>query len=651
MKLQTKFTLAILAIFAVVAVLMAALTVYEVNTLVIGLAENRVKIYMRAAWEIMDAKIARTRSALEILAQDRPVVDVLAYGGVPDRLRPFLESVRRDQKMDILNVLSPDGKVMLRTRAPYNVGDNLANDPLVRQVLATKQPAAGYIVMDQERLDVEGSELVERTLAVGGEARGMMAGVAVPVIEDGKLVGIIEMGGLINGATEKVDAIRDAVFANEIYNGKPVGTATIFLDDLRISTNVLDQSGRRAVGTRASKEVADIVLGQGVPWTGPASVVGTPYLSQYDPIRDPDGKIIGMLYVGELEQKYTDLLRRTMFLNLAVILAGMTLAFLAIYFLVRGIVRPIHALSEATHQLAAGDLSHRVDIQRSDEIGDLAQDFDRMGERLQTQRDELEHDKQQLTTLSEQLQTTNRNYIEMLGFVTHELKNPLTSAIMGLYTVKDGYLGELNAGQKKSLESVAKSLDYFQDMVRNYLDLSRLEQGQLVAKKRHIDLQTAVVEPALDALDRQIQDRRMTVENRIPQGLKVEADPTLLRIVYDDLLSNAVKYGREGADILLEAQESDDYVDAERAQRGRGHPAGQEGTALPAFQPPGYHARRLRQEGHGAGSVHLQGDRREARRPDLGRFEGRGVGQVQLYLAERGGPQRIIARKGYKETL
>ena len=183
----------------------------------------------------------RTRSALEILAQDRPVVDVLAYGGVPDRLRPFLESVRRDQKMDLLNVLSPDGKVMLRTRAPYNVGDNLANDPLVRQVLATKQPAAGYIVMDQARLDVEGSELVERTLAVGGEARGMMAGVAVPVIEDGKLVGIIEMGGLINGATEKVDAIRDAVFANEIYNGKPVGTATIFLDDLRISTNVLDQ--------------------------------------------------------------------------------------------------------------------------------------------------------------------------------------------------------------------------------------------------------------------------------------------------------------------------------------------------------------------------------------------------------------------------
>ena len=337
------------------------------------------------------------------------------------------------------------------------------------------------------------------------------------------------------------------------------------------------------VGTHASKDVADSVLGQGLPWTGSASVVGTPYLAQYDPIRDPDGKIIGMLYVGELEQKYSDLLRRTLFMNLAVILAGMTLAFLAIYFLVRGIVRPIHALSEATHQLAAGDLSHRVDIQRSDEIGDLAQNFDQMGERLQTQRDELENDKQQLTTLSEQLQTTNRNYIEMLGFVTHELKNPLTSAIMGLYTVKDGYLGELNAGQKKSLESVAKSLDYFQDMVRNYLDLSRLEQGQLVAKKRHIDLQTAVVEPALDALDRQIQDRRMTVENRIPQGLKVDADPTLLRVVYDDLLSNAVKYGREGGGLLLEAQEADDTLTLSVRNEGEGIPPDKKGQLFQRF--------------------------------------------------------------------
>lgn len=572
MKLQTKFNLAIIATFVVVAIGIAALTVYEVNTLVIRLAENRVRIYMRAAWEILDGKTARTRAALEILAQDQAVADALQGRTPTDGLRPALEGVRRTQKMDILNLMAPDGKVLLRTRSPYNRDDSVAADPLVKRVIATRQASSGAILMASERLDIEGGELVERVLAVANEPRGIFSGAAVPVLADGKLIGILEMGSLLNGATEKVDAIRDAVFANEIYNGKPVGTATIFMDDLRISTNVLDQSGRRAVGTRASQDVTQRVLKEELPWTGRAFVVDTWYLAQYDPIRDPDGTIIGMLYVGELEQKYLDLMRRTLAQNLSVILIGTTLAFLAIYYLVRSIVRPIHVLSEATQRLAAGDLAHRVDIQRRDEIGDLAHCFNQMGERLQAQRAELERDKQQLKTLSEQLQVTNRNYIEMLGFVTHELKNPLTSAIMGLYTVKDGYLGELNPAQKKSLESVAKSLDYFQDMVRNYLDLSRLEQGQLIVKKRPIKLVEAVIGPALEALERQLAERRITVDNQVSDTLSVNADPTLLRVIYDDLLSNAVKYGREGGGILLAAEARDDRVVLSVRNDGEGIP-------------------------------------------------------------------------------
>jgi len=572
MKLQTKFSLGIIAIFVLLAAFMAALSIRFVNDNTIREAEDRIRIYMRAAWEIHDGKIARTRAALEILAQDRSLIDVLAYGGVPDRVRPYLESVRRDQKMDILNVMAPDGKVLLRTRAPYNKEDTPVTDALVKQVIATRRVSFGAIVLEQERLDVEGSELIERVLAVGSEPRAMFAGAAMPVIEDGKLVGIIEMGTLLNGATEKVDTIRDAVFENKTYNGKPVGTATIFLGDLRISTNALDAQGRRAVGTRASTEVADRVLKEGLPWAGRANVVDTPYLAQYDPIHDPDGRVIGMLYVGELEQKYLDLRTQAVAQNLGVILAGMIVAFLGSIFLVSSVVQPVQALAEATRLLSDGDLSHRVEIVRTDEIGDLARSFDQMGERLQAQRAELERDKQQLTTLSEQLQTTNRNYIEMLGFVTHELKNPLTSAIMGLYTVKDGYLGELNAAQKKSLESVAKSLDYFQDMVRNYLDLSRLEQGQLVAKKRSFKLQEAVIGPSLESLERQMQDRHIVVDNRVPDQLVVNADPTLMRVIYDDLISNAVKYGREGGKIELTSEANNGKLTLSVRNDGEGIP-------------------------------------------------------------------------------
>ena len=75
------------------------------------------------------------------------------------------------------------------------------------------------------------------------------------------------------------------------------------MGDLRISINVLDDRGKRAIGTRVSKEVAEQVLKKGLSWTGRAWVVNAWYLSVYDPIKDADNNIIGMLYVGELEQK------------------------------------------------------------------------------------------------------------------------------------------------------------------------------------------------------------------------------------------------------------------------------------------------------------------------------------------------------------
>lgn len=165
-----------------------------------------------------------------------------------------------------------------------------------------------------------------------------------------------------------------------------------------------------------------------------------------------------------------------------------------------------------------------------------------------------------LEVLNEELQAINHNYMEMLGFVAHELKNQLSSAVISLYTVKDGYLGEITPAQKRSLESLAHSLEGFQDMIQNYLDLSRLETGELQATLAYIPLHTRVVRPVLEALEGELQERQLAVEDRIPDGKVVRADAALLRIVYGNLLSNAVKYGRRGGTILLEVQENKSAV-------------------------------------------------------------------------------------------
>jgi two-component system, NtrC family, sensor kinase len=575
MKVQTKFTLAIISIFTALAVGIAIVTVNFVNTKTIREAENRVKIYARTAWEIHESKIGRIRSASEILARDPVVVKLLTEprnGRSQVAVREYLETVRQDQGMDILNLVAPDGTVLLRTRSPYNTGDTLAADPMIKQVMTTGRGSSGDVILELERLDVEGVGLLERCIAAAGESRGMLSATAVPIRQGKQLIGIIQAGNLLNGAVEKVDRIRDAVFADERYRGKPVGTATIFMGDIRISTNVMDSSGRRAVGTRASPEVAERVLRQGQSWTGKAYVVDTWYLSQYDPIKDPEGKVIGMLYVGELEQRYLDMRTRAVAQHLAIIVVGLFLALLVIYGMIRGILRPVHNLAEATQRLSSGDLNHRVEVEGKDEVGALSASFNRMAETLERQRQEIESRQRELEDLSSELKSINTNYVEMLGFVAHELKNPLASAMMSLYTVKDGYLGAVNPAQRKSLDSVGQSLDYFHDMVRNYLDLSRLEKGELEVTKRETALHAEVVRPVLEGLEREMRERRMVLEDRILDSILLKTDVNLLRIIYDNLLSNALKYGREGGTILLDVFENHTQVVLSVRNDGAGIP-------------------------------------------------------------------------------
>ena len=121
MKVQTKVNLGIIIVFALLAVGIAIISVNFVNSNTIRGAENRVRIYARAAWEIHDSKIERVRSATEILAQDQIIRDLLQApknGQFSTAALEYLETFRMEQGMDILDLLTPNGTVILRTRSP-----------------------------------------------------------------------------------------------------------------------------------------------------------------------------------------------------------------------------------------------------------------------------------------------------------------------------------------------------------------------------------------------------------------------------------------------------------------------------------------------------------------------------------------------------
>ncbi|SMC65026.1 methyl-accepting chemotaxis protein [Fulvimarina manganoxydans] len=171
-------------------------------------------------------------------------------------------------------------------------------------------------------------------------------------------------GQTLNDFYEAVDRVKDLVG----------GTATIFMGDTRVTTNVMKPDGSRAVGTKLAKgPVYDAVLGRGEPFRGEADILGTAYYTAYDPIKNAAGETVGILYVGVKKSEFfahVNALEWKIFLVSVVLL---TLIVLTSLFVSRRMFASLKGLAGAMDRLGEGDTS--VDVpgtRRGDDIGAMA---------------------------------------------------------------------------------------------------------------------------------------------------------------------------------------------------------------------------------------------------------------------------------------
>jgi len=215
---------------------------------------------------------------------------------------------------------------------------------------------------------------------------------AVPVLgSEGQMLGVLEGGVLLNGNLGIVDRINTIVYQQASLPLGSQGTATLFLGDTRIATNVRLFEGRRALGTRVSQAVRDKVLGRGEVWLGSAFVVDDTYVSGYEPLLNLRGERVGMLYVGFLEAPLQTALHGA--------LAGLFLLFLLVSGLgtlaalrwAQTIFRPIERMNRVMARIEAGEETARVGPSASkDELGRLSRAFDHLLDSLSARRLELQ---------------------------------------------------------------------------------------------------------------------------------------------------------------------------------------------------------------------------------------------------------------------
>jgi two-component system NtrC family sensor kinase len=352
MKIFTRTQLAL--IFLAVACLIGVVTSIVINSLVtnqvIFEAQERVKEDLNTARYVYASKIRDIDRTIRWTA----IRHVLKKGLKEKNISPIrneLERLMAEEGLDFLTLVDRNGVVIFRFHNPPVSGDSLLNDPFVKIALEKKE-ISGTQVLSGDELSKEGRNLAQRAIIQSisvprekparkiEETSGMVLRSAYPILDfNREVIGVLTGGVLLNRNYEIVDRIKNIVFKDAQYKGKEIGTATIFLGDLRISTNVMDKEGNRAIGTRVSREVYEQVLGEGLPWIQRAFVVDEWYITAYEPIRDVQDKIIGMLYVGMLESKYALMKERLILLFFFFSMSGMLIALTVSFILSYGMLK------------------------------------------------------------------------------------------------------------------------------------------------------------------------------------------------------------------------------------------------------------------------------------------------------------------------
>ena len=552
---------------------------------IVGEAQNQVTLDLNSAWAIFNHRLEQLDTIIEMVAIKRVVLDTAAeHDWTREDLVVRLENIRRTFGLDFLTVTTPEGEVVLRSTPNRCTGDFVASNPAVARAMRGEH-VYGLAVLSRRELANESADLPEqafipleptpkaRPTPRTEEDRGLVMIAAAPIVKGPAILGVVYGGILLNRNNDLMDRITTTIYRNEEYKGAPVGTATLFLGDCRIATTVRLPNGNRAIGTRASKEVVDRVLDNGMAWVGPAFVVKDWYLTAYDPLRDLDGRIVGMVYVGRLQRPFKDLARG--FLMRYIILFALGIAgSLVLAFVIAGrLAEPIHRLVDAADRMKRGENDVEVVAHSScEEIEHLVESFNVMARALKEREARLTEARDTLARQNEAITALNHSYMDMLGFVSHELKSPVASIMNYAFLLGQKKIGDLTPQQEKAVRNIEHNTKRMVEMVRHYLNLSRIENGELKPVRTRVALQKEVIHPLLESLENDWQERHMRIENRIPDDVILHADLNMMREVFENLVSNAIKYGRERGIIRLDAHSEDGWIELSVYNEGPGIP-------------------------------------------------------------------------------
>lgn len=491
-----------------------------------------------------------------------------------DHLPDFLEQQRQKYGFDFLYYISPDDNVVSAQSVSAPAAP--AFWPIVQSAI---QGIGGteIDIFDTRVLAEISPQLAERaTLALVPtkaalpttrelESRGMVVHSAAPV-EAGS--GILVAGVLLNQNLDFIDTINALVYPKASLTEGSLGTTTLFLEDVRISTNVRLFKNIRALGTRVSIEVRAAVLDEGHIWLDRAFVVNDWYISAYKPLLDSFGNRVGMLYVGFLDSPYRTAKARALWLIIGGFLLLLALSVPLFLRLARSVFKPLENMVQTISKVEAGDLSARTDLpEQNNEVSLVASHLNAVlaqvqerDQRLREWGDELENRVKERThelqEANQQLEMTTKQLVvseklaaigEITASVAHEINNPV-AVIQGSVDVIHDELGDDAGPLNTEFSLVYQQVQRINTLVNKLLQFARPEEfAGAVSTHSPND----VINDTLPLVQHLLNKGEIRLELALEGTREVSINQTELQQVLINLIVNAIQAMQDGGDLII----------------------------------------------------------------------------------------------------
>ena len=491
-----------------------------------------------------------------------------------ERLQQQLDVFRETTKFDFLHITDFTGRWQELQREGVFKKKGKPS-PLLVAALREGNPGVGVEVFNRSDLQTERASLAERVrlplvytpraepTSRTIEDRAMVVRVVHPVRDaQGHVIAALDGGVLLNNNFTFVDRIRDLVYGPGSIPEGGWGTVTVFLDDVRITTNVPLTKGERALGTRVSQVVRDKVLSRGKKWIDRAFVVNDWYISAYEPIVDVYGERIGMLYAGYLEAPYRNVYLKAMTVLSIAIFVAVLFAGSVVVRGAKSIFKPVEAMADVVRATQLGEHRRIGTIESKDEIGELARQFDAMLELLTERNHQIEQAAENLELKVEErtrelkeknvhlqqsinlLRRTRQQLAiagklaalgELTAGVAHEINNP-TAVILGNIDVLKSELGEDAGSVDTEIDLIVQQAYRIRSIVDKLLQYAR--PAEYAGYLDELDV-NQVVDDTLALVRHELETKHVVVRTVYSACTPVRMSRQELQQVLVNLLVNA----------------------------------------------------------------------------------------------------------------